>query len=674
MFGFALSGVLLGLAPHFAPKSALAAADRETVDGRKYVALVLAAIALLEATAAGLSLPLLLAAAAAATVCGNVDRTRIDPPAFFGVFAATVTSAALLWWRPVGAAPSMPSATQWLAFAALTAVAAQSLKHSDPAGARDLARPALAIYSLAAAAVCFSIAWYRHPIAAAAAWHHWGEYVAPAQLLRAGAHPLASYPVPQGWGPVALLAATCGMDCWKAAHPFVASLTALYALATGYLAVRMRSDPWPAHALVAVLVLAFAASLLWTAFPPIASSPVTYPSVAALRFLPVLALACVIAGGDRAESAPHWRWRGHVAWGVCALWSPESALCASLLWWPWFAWARVAGRSADGAKAVALGAAAAELAGIAAATAALWMVAVRWVGGAYPNWTMAAVPWSAVPGAMHAQGPLLFSIGVFAVGSCAAWWTLVGRGDSLAFRRLLLSLLLLYGASAFYFLENPHDNNLLNLMPFHLFVLIATLRAGIPTEWRMYAATLAGACLGWVVCFGWGLWEQTLNAKGPFEYGAVASVSRFSRSDPVMAAYLREAYRGRLGDIAYAKPLEDAIARRYGEAVSYLDPVDNAGASAGPLPWSALDAGAGRLPAEARRAVLAATARDLGRCGWLIVDTVYVRAEPSAAAVLGDIDGAYAVDREQLVGDYRAVRYRPRHLAQCPAPAAQSGR
>jgi hypothetical protein len=674
MFGFALSGVLLGLAPHFAPKPAPAGIAREDADGRKYVTLVLAAIALLEATVAGLSVPLLLAAAAVSTVCGNIDRTRIDPPAFFGAFVAVVTSAALLWWRPIGAAPTLPTATQWLAFAALTAVAAQSLKHAGAPAAHDRAWPALVVYALAAAAVCFSIAWYRHPIAASAAWHHWGEYVAPAQLLRAGAHPLASYPLPQGWGPLVLLSAVCGKDCWTAVHPWVASLTVLYALAIGYLAVRTRPDAWPAHALVAILLLAFAASLWWTAFPPIASSPVTYPSVAALRFLPVLALACVIAAGDRFDGAPRWRWRGHLAWGACALWSPESALCASLVWWPWFAWARVAGRPAGRAKAVELGAVAAESAGIALATVALWLLSIRLIGGAYPNWAMIGMPWPAVSGAPHADGPLLFSVGVFAVGFCAAGWTLFGQGDGLVFRRLLLSLLLWYGAGAFYFLENPHDNNLLNLMPFHLLVLIATLRAALPTEWRLYAATLAGASLGWAVCFGWGLWEHTLNAKGPFEYGPVASVTAFSRSDPVIAAYLREAHRGRLGDIAYAKPLEEAIAKRYGESVAYLDPIDNAGATRGVPPWSALDAGASSLPAEARRAVLAATARDLGRCGWLIVDTVYLRAEPSAAALLGDIDSAYAVDREQLVGDYRAVRYRPRALVQCPAAAAHSGR
>ena len=99
---------------------------------------------------------------------------------------------------------------------------------------------------------------------------------------------------------------------------------------TAFIAARVAGPlgraPW-----AVVLLLCLACCFFWDAYPPLVGSPIAYPSVNGMRFLPALALAALVLVADRpghaAGAFPYAL--GHLAWALCALWSVESAFYAT---------------------------------------------------------------------------------------------------------------------------------------------------------------------------------------------------------------------------------------------------------------------------------------------------------------------------------------------------------
>jgi hypothetical protein len=178
----------------------------------------------------------------------------------------------------------------------------------------------------------FATGIYQNAQALNFAWHHWGAYIGPSELLLAGARIFLDFPTQYGLGPTLLIAAACGNDCWTGMYFVVGCSLLAFVVTLGLIVkhiVARHSTELPTAAIVLLAVLL--CSFFWNSFPPMASTAAIAPSTNGLRFLPILALAAFLLfrytrGGRKDHRLAHG------AWAVCALWSPESAFMASFLW------------------------------------------------------------------------------------------------------------------------------------------------------------------------------------------------------------------------------------------------------------------------------------------------------------------------------------------------------
>ena len=65
------------------------------------------------------------------------------------------------------------------------------------------------------------------------AWHHWGAYIGPAQLVFAGVLPLHDIPLQYGFGPTMLLAASCKINCWSGMY-WLTGITTIFTQTIAY--------------------------------------------------------------------------------------------------------------------------------------------------------------------------------------------------------------------------------------------------------------------------------------------------------------------------------------------------------------------------------------------------------------------------------------------------------
>jgi hypothetical protein len=304
-----------------------------------------------------------------------------------------------------------------------------------------------------------------HPFHLAPLWHHWSAYMGPAELMREGAVIFRDFPAQYGLGPTSLLALAWGTAPWDAAQRVFATLNGLYLACLLGIAWRLRSGVRPRDALFLTSLLS--AWALWGAYAPSATNPMTYPSSAGARYLPVtlLALWLVAARGlaPRRQVAG-----GHCLWAVGALWSPEALFHVTALWWPVRLLDVVAGRedSRDGVAPGLRGLG--ELAGVALGVGTCALAVYAWAHGGWPDPLAygAFVLFPPAPLAPNATGAV-WCLGLVLGLS----WRAQGLPACSEGHRTTPVLQLLVVVAAVTWLGRSHDNNLIACLPFLVLLL-----------------------------------------------------------------------------------------------------------------------------------------------------------------------------------------------------------
>lgn len=85
----------------------------------------------------------------------------------------------------------------------------------------------------------FSTLTFAHPEVLHFAWHHWGAYIGPTELLLSGARVMHDFPTQYGLGPTLIIASVCGQSCWQGTFYAIASVTFIFALLIAFVAVRI---------------------------------------------------------------------------------------------------------------------------------------------------------------------------------------------------------------------------------------------------------------------------------------------------------------------------------------------------------------------------------------------------------------------------------------------------
>ncbi len=577
--------------------------------------------------------------------------------ALAGTLAAALLLAASTWWLVRIDIPSSQLILAALACLTMAILARQCrfmpLGHapsSSISGSERAAVAALLVLGLAAGLMTGAL---NVPVSAKAAWHHWGAYLSPVHPLLAGGVPFRDFPVQYGMGPTLLLASACGSDCWSGLYAVTVVANALYLATLGWIALLLMRGMDKASRLLALAAL-LCAVFVWTGYPLDWAHPVMTPSVGGLRFLPLAALVALIvtaeslAAAELPPSLPRPAvWAGHGLWLLGLAWSPETAFFTTLVWWPWLALRRADGETSQAAKAKAL------LRG-----GATGLVAV------IAGYAVLALVFRLVFGSGIALGDFLlylrFPPGPVPITPFGAIWLVAAvlllagvalmRSDKPVARRSLYACLLAALAAFSYFLSRSHDNNVLNLLPFLILVMLAA-QAAWPTALGsgFMRAGLAGI-IALTTAIHYPAWPVAKSATriAGVQIGPSALIRHFAPEPQDPAPILP----------ADAAALYSALARESGEAVLLFDDTKIMPSADPAKAWTGVNnlANCLPLPREVIRHYVRQGAKVFRRPGWLIV------ANGDAPFALDLFDAAYDVAASRAGGTYTAYRLVPRDV------------
>ena len=563
--------------------------------------------------------------------------------ALLGGVAALFLFAPVIWWTDkVHMGPAAA------ALFVLLALGAAYLPRLPAARSRTKAQPAIlppmAIATLVGLAVGLLTAPFgsREPIYFA--WHHWGAYLSPVEAWLAGGLPYRDFPIQYGLGPTAALAATCGSDCWRGIYFTTIVANAFYfAALTGCVVIltagRSRGARWLA------LAALWCACFVWTAYPADLGSTAMTPSVASLRFLPIALLVLHILNAERRGQRRDWL--GHAIWLCDLFWSPEGAFFGTLIWWPYLALRDAASASTARESWMALlrGAVrggAALIAGLLCLGLVLWLLSG---GAARPGDYLAYI--------LHPPGPLPMNpVGTVWLALAAvllAIHALMGTDRSQG--RGLYVCLLGFLAGLTYFLSRSHDNNILNLFPLLVILLVASVRrddgSASPRAFRdAFVRTVLAAMIAFIATAQWTSWTQGAATEGLPNLGPSRLIARFSpRLEDQPRMLPPDAIRG----------LDYLRARNTGAVVlldgNKLIPRHQPGEG-----WTGVNnvANFEPFPGPLMTLFICRGAVAYARPGWILVD------ERKYAAWVAAFETAYDVREQVDFGSYRALHLSPR--------------
>jgi hypothetical protein len=663
LIGYALMGIFIGFSPillSLLPPPSIRPKRRSNhvlLGVATLVATILAGLFSILNGSALVGACILLAFFASFRIAGGV---RI--PIVLGACAGLLVSATLPWWRRLESFLPLMSWNELALFLLITSGALYLLTiPKAPVGPhhRLLDIALFGLFLATVALISFSTGIFHDPQAFVLAWHHWGAYVGPSEMVRAGARLFRDVPAQYGLGPTVLIAAIGGQGCWLGVYYLAGLSTLLFAPIIAGIALNAR--PAGAASAFVILTSCLFCCFFWTSYPPHACAPLMTPSVAGMRFLPLVAMVGWLLWRDRSSTVILSGCRGaHLLWAFGVLWSPESAFYVTFVWWPYYLWLRCSKESGPSVS-IQLSMLP-RAAGILLLTllvvllcffAGYWLI-YRTTPTTYGYFAYAINPPGPLP--INPLGAILFFIVVLALGLAALSSTLRLSGNTREFRQIFLLVLLAY-ATFSYFLGRSHDNNLLNLLPFQLPVLLVAFRAPIADWARTAAAVLLASLIGWSSLFGWDAWREMIWNGRLFEFNPQGMRVSFSYDDPYTAECVRRVGAADAGDPTDAARAADYIEGNFHEPMTFLDFALNLRVTDDGAVWSAIHGPANfpYIPSARRQEFLVSTAKWLHRIGWLVVDRKF-----PADEWLTDFQSAYRMDRTMDFGSYYAVRFVPK--------------
>lgn len=575
---------------------------------------------------------------------------------FLGAAVGTLLGLTLPWWRSAADLFTLP---ELLSYALILGICLVCFFVESNAEESSKIKPGIsaAVASLCcivAGVLCFTTGLLDEPLMKFTAWHHWGAYIAPAEMLRSGARVFYDFPAQYGFGPTSLIAAGCGQECWVGFYYVSGAASWLLVLLGLVLIVVLQFRSL--GALCVGLIASAVAGLFWVTYPPAASTPLTVPSVAGLRFLPALAIVAVIFWIETSKYLRQlWILIGFTVFAIGVLWSPEAMFMSLVVWGPYYTLRRLSDQGTRSARLRALWLSLLHLAG---ALVLIWggFVLIYWgIFGVRPQIGSYLAYMIRPPGALpiNFTGPVWFSI----VAIMLSAWTnlkLYGHdGNSGEFRGRFAITMIAY-ASLSYAMGRSHDNNFLNVLPYSVLALANVLTARPARVAGGISSAMLASVVALLVLFGWNSWAHSLSQGTAFSFRPRDFVASLSYSDSETVADAAVALGPAAIDFASASRALKYVHSVSNDPAVIIDPgyfnLPNAGV------WSSLHGPANffYLPSEYRTRMLQDGAQRLARPGWLIISKSLI------STWLPEFDVAYNRTEDIDFESYRAIRFTPR--------------
>lgn len=465
--------------------------------------------------------------------------------------------------------------------------------------------------------------------------HHWGAYVSPADLLLSGARPFLDFPIQYGLGPTLVISSACGADCFEAMR-YIVVIAAIshfflfYILALHWDGARARNT---------VTIIVCVCCFFWISGPRNINLPTTFPSTSGLRFLPVLILVTLIIFLDRGLTLRRISHRLiiHAAWAAGVLWSIESAFYVTSVWWPYCLVTVAAAAPSNKERTITVLREAIRLLSILTITIIFFITIYFAKYESLPNWYGYLAYALNPPGVMEINwvGPVWFAALTLVIGTLTSFQIYKKNGNCFDFRKRFVFLLMAYACFSYY-LGRSHDNNILNLMPFFLLILLNCFNVNGIYDWQRGASmAMTASMVAWIGTFGY---SNIQNAVGVI----------VARTDKGILPPLR------INDDA--KEALSYVDLNFHESSTVIDISMNLASRKSPSSWSSINNPANYyfIPHDQRIIFLKNGAARLNSPGWLIVHDDFL-----SGGWISDYDMAYDRISQLRMGAYTLVRYRP---------------
>ena len=513
-------------------------------------------------------------------------------------------------------------------------------------------------FLLIASVLSFSTAILKNDNQLLTQWHHWSAYIGPAEQFLSGSIIFHDFPAQYGLGPTVLIASICGDNCWVGMYYIVGFVTLLFSLLICMIANFLSGNHWGERLII--LVLCLAVCFFWNAYPPSVGIPTVTPSVGGLRFLPVLILVSYLFFSRNIGTSKTSLFIAHFLWLIGMLWSPESAFYVTFVWGGYYLFIfRGVGSFILRFKKLFKN------------TISLIFMGLIFL-------SIFIVPYSAIynltptlygylayvlnpPGEMPINyfGGIwfIFLVNLLGITSLILNWK--NNGDNQSFRRGFLVQLLFYSVFT-YFLGRSHDNNLLNLMPFALLVLLSVRFISDKEILIRVSNVLCATLLGWLILFGWNSWKDINILEGEvliFNKNLLGNSASLSNSKTQVMLSERMSLNDSGLSYMDASRAISYIHSNYSEPITVLDFSMSLENSQPQIVWSAFHnpANVFFISSKNRRIFLSNTARRLQRNGWLVVNSKY-----PADEWLNDLNSTYDLIERLEFGSFYAIRFRPK--------------
>lgn len=588
-----------------------------------------------------------------------LSSEKFDIAILFSTFLALCVSTTLLWWHRHGHTLNI-SGFSTAAICFFTFLFTQLYKiNPNPSIKITRIFMWLIVYMLCAALLSFSTGIFSNEELIKTLWHHWSAYIGPAELLLSGAVIFHDFPAQYGLGPTFLIASACGQDCWQGMYYITSLTTWLFSLCIASLAFALTPNRWPERLIT--LSLCLATCFFWTAFPPLAGSPLETPSVSGLRFLPVIFLVTYLFFVTPIEHSKIKSIIAHSFWVFGILWSPESAFYVTCVWWPYYIFVRRAQGNIT-TRFKGLLQTTIRLLLIAVSLTVIFNIIFRIIYGKGPTLyaflAYALNPPGTLPVTWH--GGILYFLLVTSTGIISLFHLWHKSGDTFEFRSGFLIILLCYSVFS-YFLGRSHDNTFLNISPFILLVLLYVVSITHKKYLHRIGVICLMAFLGWLPAFGWAAWQDNISKGRIFSFNSKLLRDYLAFSNFLTLSKTSVHYTDFNLSPNFPKDIWTAInfLQHYKEPITILNSTFSLIGSSHPNVWSAIHGPANYffIPAKHRREFLQATAKTLHRSGWLIVEK-----NSPAEMFLGDFDFAYQRTNYVDFGNYYAIRFIPKKI------------
>ncbi len=478
-------------------------------------------------------------------------------------------------------------------------------------------------------------------------WHHWGAYISSSMSLKEGLSIFKDFPSQYGLGPSFILSIVSNYFGWVSSMFYsIAIIHTLYWVMLAYIGLKIANNFKKNKAIIYTVFLFIVTS---SYFFYQASISINYPpSLGGLRLFPVsfFIAALFLLELDNPKNINLKIFFMHFIYGVCILWSIETAFYTSLIWWPYYIHIQLKTLTEKKEIIIGLVESIIKLLFIFLLTVVIIIFIYFLIYSQLPDFSVYTVFLKNIPGKLliNLSGPFIFVVLLYIVSLITLLRIYKEYSNSKVFHHIFL--LTLYSYAVFsYYIGRSADFNIYPFMPQFTLLLLSMSVPLAPLFSRYFSITT----LGLIVFF--------IFIPNGMNYITHNSV-KYNHSE--LDSYFINSFEN--PDTTNRGSAINYINSNYNEPVVVIDITSSVAVSGIQRQWNAYNnvASYNYLPVNTQKIFIERSKNKLMINGWIIIH------EDMSIAFIQHIKDlfkdSYSNNTELKLGRYTALRFIPRKI------------